>query len=328
MDELDFGGYDDYGYEIPMEYSPNYDYSYDEPQIVGYDDDGYPIMSEYSPYYEDAYGGYEDSFPSEYGEILGYDDQGYPILSDYSADYGSAFGETAEKVAPYERLEPYETLERLESRTIPEQREFVDPNKFTWENVSRSLGKIPEKLGTSLMSNLNTDPIGTLSKLLAFGGSMYGMTQQNKARQRAADQLAASQAAKQAKINLSVPKYQFARQLTPQQDLLTSGMRPGGVQWFTPGQFTQMAGGGTVEGALSRLIEGPGGGQDDKVPISASDGEYVFDAETVSALGDGSTKEGADRLDKMRQNIRKHKRSSNHKKVAPKARNPESYLKK
>ena len=36
-----------------------------------------------------------------------------------------------------------------------------------------------------------------------------------------------------------------------------------------------------------------------------SDGEYVIDAPTVAALGDGSTKAGARRLDDMRKQIRK-----------------------
>ncbi|PWT73760.1 MAG: hypothetical protein C5B60_07770 [Chloroflexi bacterium] len=67
----------------------------------------------------------------------------------------------------------------------------------------------------------------------------------------------------------------------------------------------QQAGGG--------LLHGKGTGQSDEIegttpsgrPVLLSDGEYVIDAPTVAALGDGSTKAGARRLDDMRKQIRK-----------------------
>lgn len=58
-----------------------------------------------------------------------------------------------------------------------------------------------------------------------------------------------------------------------------------------------------------------------------ADGEYVFDADTVAALGNGSSKAGALQLDKMREAIRKHKRSAPHDKIPPKAKSPLEYLK-
>ena len=68
-----------------------------------------------------------------------------------------------------------------------------------------------------------------------------------------------------------------------------------------------------MEPAKGRLIEGPGAGQEDKIPgttpggspVVLSDGEYVIDAPTVAALGDGSNKAGASRLDMLRKEIRK-----------------------
>jgi hypothetical protein len=54
-------------------------------------------------------------------------------------------------------------------------------------------------------------------------------------------------------------------------------------------------------------VSGPGHGREDAIPAVLSDGEYVIDAETVALLGDGSSKAGAQRLDQMRQQIRKHK---------------------
>jgi len=73
-------------------------------------------------------------------------------------------------------------------------------------------------------------------------------------------------------------------------------------------------------------VNGPGTGQSDDIPTMLADGEYVFDADTVAALGDGSTKAGAAALDKMREEIRKHKRSAPVDKIPPKARSPLDYL--
>lgn len=69
-------------------------------------------------------------------------------------------------------------------------------------------------------------------------------------------------------------------------------------------------------------------GQSDKIPAMLSDGEFVMDADTVSALGDGNNAAGASALEQMRQNIRKHKRAAPVNKIPPKAKKPEAYLKK
>lgn len=78
-------------------------------------------------------------------------------------------------------------------------------------------------------------------------------------------------------------------------------------------------------GALS-LVEGPGSGQDDMVDASLSPGEYVFDADVVSALGDGSNEAGAAILDEWRQNLREHKRSAPPDEIPPQAMDPNAYL--
>lgn len=89
----------------------------------------------------------------------------------------------------------------------------------------------------------------------------------------------------------------------------------------------QARGGRAGQGPLAMMAQGPGGGQADQIPAMLSDGEYVMDADTVSNLGDGSNNEGARRLDTMRTNIRKHKRSAPVGKIPPKAKAPEAYLK-
>jgi hypothetical protein len=80
--------------------------------------------------------------------------------------------------------------------------------------------------------------------------------------------------------------------------------------------------------AVSRFAQGAGSGRADTIDAKLSDGEYVIDAETVAMLGDGSNKEGAKRLDAMRQNIRSHKGKTLAKgKISPNAKSPLSYLK-
>jgi hypothetical protein len=87
------------------------------------------------------------------------------------------------------------------------------------------------------------------------------------------------------------------------------------------------ASGGDVPHKGSHYVQGAGGGQDDLIPAKLADGEYVFDAEIVAALGDGSNKEGAKKLDAMREAIRKHKRSGSTKTIPPKAKSPLQYFK-
>lgn len=84
-------------------------------------------------------------------------------------------------------------------------------------------------------------------------------------------------------------------------------------------------------GALSQiayLARGAGSGRADTINAKLSDGEYVMDAETVALLGDGSTKEGARRLDAMREQLRQHKgKSMARGQFSANAKSPLSYLK-
>ena len=75
------------------------------------------------------------------------------------------------------------------------------------------------------------------------------------------------------------------------------------------------------------MARGSGSGRDDTIDAKLSDGEYVFDAETVALIGDGSSKMGAQRLDLMRQQIRKQKgKALARGKFSPDAKSPLSYL--
>jgi high-affinity K+ transport system ATPase subunit B len=63
------------------------------------------------------------------------------------------------------------------------------------------------------------------------------------------------------------------------------------------------------------------------VPAQIADGEYVFPANFVTAIGHGDNKAGAKLLDKMREEVRAHKRSAPDTKIPPKAKSPLEYLK-
>jgi hypothetical protein len=134
---------------------------------------------------------------------------------------------------------------------------------------------------------------------------------------------------------------QNAQQMPPQQALPQMGMAP--TQPSIP-QGIPPAGAGMKSGGLpawsnvpitqGRLnfrqgaaVHGAGDGQSDDIPAMLADGEYVIDAETVAQIGNGSTKAGAQALDKFRENIRKHKRSAPVNKIPPKTKALTSYLK-
>ena len=74
-------------------------------------------------------------------------------------------------------------------------------------------------------------------------------------------------------------------------------------------------------------VEGAGDGQSDSIPAMLADGEYVMDADVVSSLGNGSNKAGAKVLDKMRENIRMHKRSTPINSIPSKSKSPLAYMK-
>jgi hypothetical protein len=96
---------------------------------------------------------------------------------------------------------------------------------------------------------------------------------------------------------------------------------------------TGMADGGEPEhipefitGATGHYVKGRGDGQSDDIPAMLADGEYVFDADTVAQLGNGSSDAGAKLLDHFRESLREHKRSASSDKIPPKA-NPLAYMK-
>jgi hypothetical protein len=76
-------------------------------------------------------------------------------------------------------------------------------------------------------------------------------------------------------------------------------------------------------------VAGEGDGQSDDIKAMLADGEFVFPADVVSALGNGSTKAGSDKLYEMMHSIRERARSKKPKDLPPPAlKSPLDYLKK
>lgn len=129
-------------------------------------------------------------------------------------------------------------------------------------------------------------------------------------------------------VNLLAPMAEPRNSRVPYGNPTGQYMRPLDRSYFV----TQMADGGTphipefVTGATGHYVKGKGDGQSDDIPAMLADGEYVFDADTVAQLGNGSSDAGAKLLDHFRESLREHKRSAHASKIPPKA-NPLAYMK-
>ena len=84
---------------------------------------------------------------------------------------------------------------------------------------------------------------------------------------------------------------------------------------------------GGLEGFGGKYVEGKGDGTSDDITAMLANGEYVFSADVVAALGNGSNKAGAEKLDDMVQSIRARARSAPPDKLPPDAKSPLEYLK-
>jgi len=82
-----------------------------------------------------------------------------------------------------------------------------------------------------------------------------------------------------------------------------------------------------IDFRTGNAVTGPGDGQSDDIPAMLADGEFVFPADVVAALGNGSTKAGSDKLYDMMHSIRAHTRSAKPQDLPPAAKNPLDYLK-
>jgi hypothetical protein len=111
--------------------------------------------------------------------------------------------------------------------------------------------------------------------------------------------------------------------IMPQQQGMPPPMRKGGLPHASNVPMVE----GRMDFRKGAAVHGAGDGQSDDIPAMLADGEYVIDAETVAQIGNGSTKAGAQALDKFREGIRAHKRGAPLDKIPPKTKALTSYLK-
>lgn len=131
-----------------------------------------------------------------------------------------------------------------------------------------------------------------------------------------------------------LPDVEFSRRRTqPTGDMSRYAIAGGERNFYDENELPEMprtpaAMGGLMRAAQGRYVKGEGHGREDRIQALLSDGEYVFDAETVSMLGNGSSDAGAKKLDEMRERIRKHKAGGLARgKMSPDAKDASHYLK-
>lgn len=186
-------------------------------------------------------------------------------------------------------------------------------------------GAVQELLGASMPMGGRREPVvGTRSPLPGSGGGPLSKEAIIRA-------LVAANAASSAQRPLP-PQMRMVPRMLEQQESDAGMADGGGVGGPAPSGFTDethaamMGNTGFAPEPHTSYLRGPGGGQDDIVPIHAAPGEYVWDADTVAALGDGSNEHGARLLDRTREQIRAHKRGAPATSIPPKALSPLEYM--
>lgn len=202
-----------------------------------------------------------------------------------------------------------------------------------WQQANDFYAPI-ERTVSSPLGKLGIGALGALA-------SAYGANRQNKNYKQAVQEALAAKAAARAQHMTDTAPMRVTNQRAAAPSWGANQRRAfsgNSLAAMTPRSSGTMyaAEGGGVSGhgglcqacaARQNYVEGGTAGQDDKIPAMLSDGEYIVDADVVSALGDGNNAAGAKKLDKMRVGIRTHKRSASPNKIPPKAKKPEAYLK-
>ena len=93
-----------------------------------------------------------------------------------------------------------------------------------------------------------------------------------------------------------------------------------------PGNVVHHSGKARVDFRRGDAVTGAGDGQSDDIPAMLADGEFVFPADVVAAIGNGSTKAGSDKLYDMMHGIRAHVRSAKPKDLPPEIKSPLDFL--
>lgn len=273
---------------------------------------GYGTDAPYTPGVSD-YGGPPIEMTPEGVEIVNRDFAYEPGKEFSVGDTLSAIGdvamETGKAGLSFAMDNPMLTLGALTLATMPEMPQ--PPQRGAGESdadFARRMAEFETKLKLYNYERSRQDPVGDITQ---YG---YGPQQRffSDSQFVPVEPIEPLGVANGGMINADIPAYyqygQAPQPMMPQQGPI--GMAAGGQMIRSP-----LAMGGVTDG------------RSDDVPAVLSDGEYVFDAETVALLGNGSSEAGAALLDRMRQDIRKHKGESLARgEISPDAKNPLAYL--
>jgi len=164
-----------------------------------------------------------------------------------------------------------------------------------------------------LAASNTVDPLLTTTKLVADGGTIksYAGTTGSSVTTDSYDSSVFNP-----KITKVTPNMLPAAPVVTQQSRLAtlkhifSGLgsrQPHLASGGLPSKYTDAAPKGHnpefVTGLTGYYAQGKGTGQSDDIPAMLHDGDYVADADLVAALGDGSSKAGAEALEKFRRQI-------------------------
>lgn len=268
-----------------------------------------------------------EAFPVTGGQEIPMTSPGTPGIPDMSYDpTGGAMGDPGGMTPPVTTIEPVgsrvETGGALSNMGPETTAPTAEPT--LWQRITGAtglggtggvggtLGKIA--LGGSLLQSLTSAPQEVQQAVSSLS------PQQQEYFNRPSIQWDWNKLQQDASMN-NMSVSQFMATNWPQ---ITSGAYNTGNPTTTP---PAMAAGGALN-VIARFARGAGTGRSDEIDAKLSDGEFVMDAETVSMLGDGSSKAGAEKLEQMRRQIRSHKGKALAKgKFSPDAKSPLTYLK-
>lgn len=100
------------------------------------------------------------------------------------------------------------------------------------------------------------------------------------------------------KVATMAPLQQMKTSIAPMRGMAQGGMSEKYAAAAPAGHKPEF-----ITGITGYYASGKGTGQSDDIPAMLHDGDYVADADLVSALGDGSSKAGAEALEKFRRSV-------------------------
>jgi hypothetical protein len=168
------------------------------------------------------------------------------------------------------------------------------------------------------------DPLLTTTKLVADGGSIKSYAEAGTVTSGLYDSSVFNPTITKANPNMlpAAPVVAMTSRLGALKHLYSGigSRQPHLAAGGLPTKYTDAAPKGHnpefVTGLTGYYAQGKGTGQSDDIPAMLHDGDYVADADLVAALGDGSSKAGAEALEKFRRQI-PHQQSAEGGQVVP-----------